>query len=303
MSLNDDEIFKTLAPKHASSPMTGIKKWDNPENKFCVFEIHYTADPEKRSSDWKNKLKPSMPIAKWNQEYEILWDSFSGMPVYSDFVESVHTTRKGLSPQIGLPLLRGWDFGLTPACVIAQLQGDTLCILNEFVELNMGADKFSDKVLTKCRLLYPQWAQGGKDWLDYVDPAGAARDQSNEGTCVKILDGKGLTCIPGAISFEERRNAVNYYLVHRSSAGACFMLDALNCPTLLRGFLGGYRYPEGSIDREARSVKPIKDEHSHPHDALQYLCTGIIMKKRQKFTRIPRLAYSWSNLREMRFRR
>ena len=43
---------------------------------------------------------------------------------------------------------------------------------------------------------------------------------------------------------------------------------------LAKGFAGGYRYPDKYERSEPKRPEPIKDQYSHPHDALQYLCGG-----------------------------
>ncbi len=281
----DPEII-LLGRRH--SPMEGVNIWRNPQNKFVIFELHYTADPKKRSNEWREAIKSKLPIRDWKREYELQWDSYDGLPVYADWRKKDHG-RPNLDAQIGLPLLRGWDFGLTPACVVAQLQGRTLVVLHEFTELNMGADRFSELVLPKCQILYP-----GFKWIDCIDPAGANRDQSDEGSCAKILDSKGLQCIPGAYAFEERKKSVTRFLTTFDESGANFQLDIRNCPVLLRGFEGGYRYPDSVLGKEPERLKPLKDEHSHPHDALQYIaCVVINQPKRRTSSVIPRVGYAF----------
>jgi len=280
------------------SPMTGIDVWRNAKNRFFVFQLHYSADPLKRSDVWRDQIRTKMPIRDWNREYELQWDSYDGLPVYGSWNKRVHIV-KGLEPHIGLPLLRGWDFGLTPACILGQMQGNKLVILKEFTELNMGADRFSDSVLLQCGILFPEWGTGRKaNWIDFIDPAGVNRDQSAEGSCAKILDSKGLSCIPGEVSFENRRKAVEKFLTAFDKEGPNFQIDAIQCPVLTRGFEGGYRYPESVLGREPQKLQPLKDEHSHPHDALQYIATGVLNQpKKRNSGAIPRVGYSFGNPR------
>lgn len=280
---------RTLEP----CPLEGIEIWKNRKNKFLVYQIHYTANPNKRSVGFKDAIRSSMPRAQYLQEYELQWDSFSGFPVYRDFDLKRHKAAIKPSPINGLPLLRGWDFGLTPACVIAQLQEDQLVILKEYVELNMGAERFSEKVLKDCALRWPEWGDQKKNWRDYIDPSGAFRKDTDEGTCAKILDSKGLAPIPGPVAFEERRQSVEFFLVRQTKVGPCFLIDAAECPILMKGFLGGYRYPEKSAEIEPNKIRPIKDEHSHPHDALQYIASRIMQMRQRPQRPIPILGYGW----------
>lgn len=286
----DEEIPSDLGSH--KFPMKGLEIWQNPKNKFFVFQCHYSADP-KKTPEYMRHIKDSMPLKKWKQEYELSWESWAGLPVYTTYDHQKHPTLNKIDSHIGLPLLRGWDFGLTPACIIAQLQEETLVIIKEFTELNMGADRFSDKVLKACFDLWPEWGKGA--WMDFIDPSGVFRADTDENSCAKILSGKGLRCIPGAIPFEERKQSVEYFLKKYTKQGPCFKVSLPDCPTLVKGFLGGYRYSDTMQDIEPSKIRPIKDEHSHPHDALQMITSRIrMMTGRIKFS-VPTPGYSWSH--------
>jgi len=284
-------------------PMTGVEIIKNPNNGFVIFELHYSADPSKRSPEWKEEVRKGMPRRKFLQEYEKSWESFSGLPVFDDWDKEAHGIKGPIEPLVGLPLLRGWDFGLTPACVVVQLQEDCLCVLKEFTAVNMGAERFSTLVLKECAVLYPSWADQRRDWHDYIDPSGNFRKDTDEGTCAKILDGKGLRTIPGAITWEERRTSVETFLTRRTKKGVCFKVSIPGCPMIVRGFDGGYRYNESAVEIEANNLRPIKNEFSHPHDALQMITSRILMMRNKFRIKIPTPSYTFNqDLREMRSR-
>jgi hypothetical protein len=280
--------------RDVKEPMRGLRVWENPKNKFTIVEIHYTADPHKRTEKWINEIKPRMPIRKWNQEYELSWETWFGLPVYPDFSEPRHGVLGAIDPHIGLPLLRGWDFGLTPAAVIAQLQGETLCVMKEFIGLNMGAKRFSKFVTEQCAILFPGWPDRKRDWIDVCDPAGFARNQNDETTCAQELMNHGLAPKPGLIAFEARRKGVEDYLTFHGHEGAGFQISLSGCPVLVRGFKGGYQYPENSLESQAAKITPLKNEYSHPHDALQYVAGIIKQLTRRAKTTIARPGYGFS---------
>lgn len=274
-----------VAPKN--SGLEGVVLRRNPKNKFVVFQLHYTADPAKRSAEYLDSVRSGMPLAQFKQEYDINWDSYAGMPVYQDFQPLRHIARVKPERWIGLPLLRGWDFGLTPACVIAQLQGQQLVILQEYTAFNMGAEQFCEKILPQIHSTYP-----GSQWFDFADPAGVAKAQSDERTCFEVLGTFGLTPIPGPVAYAKRQQAVEHFLVRRTRDGECFAIDEALCPVLVRGFKGGYRFPEKAKEVEPDKLRPIKDVHSHPHDALQYIAAGVREGGlRQGSIGIPALSY------------
>lgn len=276
--------------------LEGVEIWKNPKNKFAIFQCHYLADPAKRSKDFKETIKNSMPRGQYMQEYELQWDSFAGLPVYPDFNKRDHCTDKW-TPQIGLPLLRGWDFGMTPACIVAQLEMGRLTVIKEYVQFNMGIERFSTLVLQDCALQWPEWADNRRDWKDFIDPSGFARVDTDENTCAKVLATKGMNPIPGAIAFEERRQSVEHFIIRRDKEGPLLQVVEKDCPFMVRGFVGGYRYSEKASEIEPVKIKPLKDEHSHVHDALQMLTSKILVMKRRISSPIPAPAYEWSHSR------
>jgi hypothetical protein len=52
-----------------------------------------------------------------------------------------------------------------------------------------------------------------------------------------------------------------------------FLVDR-RCPTLIKGFEGGYSYKRMQVSGERFDDKPDKNMYSHIHDALQYLMLG-----------------------------
>lgn len=275
------------------NPMQGVKIWENDKNGFTVFELHYSADENKRKDDWKKEASRDLPTRNWLQEYEIQWLSYTGIPVYGDWNRRVHCSDFELTPHIGLPMLIGFDFGLNAAAIVGQLQEDTLCIFREFTSINMGAERFSDYVIKQLRLYYPKWASLKRDWLCFIDPSGQFRKDTDEGTCAKVLDSKGFSCRPGPVSFEARRQSVEHFLVRMANKKPCLQINAVTCPLLVAGFDGGYRYPDKALEVEQTVLSPVKDQHSHIHDALQYLCSGVInINKQMQKHRVPRPEYN-----------
>lgn len=292
--VTDAEIAR--AERHY--PVEGVEVWRNPKNKFVVVQIHYTADPAKRSEDFKNEIKSRTSKKKYMQEYELAWESYAGIGVYAQLWDPFeHPTNERIEAEMGLPLLRGWDFGLTPACVVAQLQGDKLVILHEFTEVNMGIDRFTDKVLPMCQLLFPEW-RNENDWIDFIDPAGFKRAETDETSCQQIMAGKGIRhIIPGPVKWDERKGAVDEWLEKWTKTGPAFRINKSTCPVLVRGFNGGYRYPDKVAEVEPKDLRPIKDVHSHPHDALQYICSKVSIIMQIYDVEVPEMGYAFQQSR------
>lgn len=80
----------------------------------------------------------------------------------------------------------------------------------------------------------------------------------------------------GAMSnaFTPRREAVAKHLTSLVDGKPGLLLDP-SCHMLRRGFNGRYKYRKMQIPKEdIYSDAPIKNEYSHPHDALQYAALG-----------------------------
>lgn len=273
-------------------PLEGVNIWKNPKNRFVVFELHMDADPAKRSPEYKAKLRASMPKREYMQEYELQWDTWEGLPVYLDWDQSLHGVKGMGQPDLGLPLLRGWDFGLTPACLIGQMQGERLVILREFVAFNMGVERFCENIMPQIRTAFPRWPNQERDWLDYIDPSGFGRADTDERCCAEILGEHGIICRPGATTWESRRRAVDHYLTRRTKEGFLMQVSIPGCPTLVRGFNGGYQYPEKAREIEPAKLRPVKNRYSHVHDALQMIATGAKMIREDYGQAIPAPSYS-----------
>lgn len=269
----------------------GVRVWRNSKNRFFVFELHYSANERKRATDWRSGVAATMTRAAFQQEYEIKWDTFHGMPVYPDYDPRIHEAKEEIRAEQGLTLLRGWDWGLTPACVVCQVQGTRLVVLREFTESNMGAERFIPKVLKECAVLWPNWSDPRRDWRDFIDPAGFGRKDTDEKTCAEFMYPYGLQPIAGAVVWEERRSSVEKWLVKRDRGGPCFQVNAALAPMIAKGFRGGYRYPEKAAEIEPAQLRPIKDMHSHPADALQMVTSRLEWAKTTPTVNVPTPSY------------
>lgn len=65
----------------------GLRIVQNEKNGFCVATLHFTADPKKRSPEWKAAARKGMSQAKYDQEFEISYDAFLGERVFPEIRE------------------------------------------------------------------------------------------------------------------------------------------------------------------------------------------------------------------------
>lgn len=277
------------------NPMQGVHMRMNPKNGFLVFELHYSADPAKRDKEYIRQIRESMPTRQFKQEYELQWDSYEGLSVYSDWDLSLHGVHGDIEPQLGLPLLLGFDFGLTPACLVAQLQEETLCCLKEFTAINMGAERFMAWIGPQLQVMFHQWRDPAKDYLVFIDPSGMFRKDTDEETCAGIISKSGFkNLIPGPVGWDERKGSVEKFLTKRTRRGPAFKVSIPNCPILFRGFQGGYRFDEKVLESEPNKLRPKKDRFSHIQDALQMIAARIMLQRSSGLVEVPRVNYSWS---------
>lgn len=281
-----------MSKTNISYPMQGIEVWRNSGNRFLVFQSHYTADPIKRDPKYIDGIKASMPIHKFRQEYELVWDSFVGMPVFPDWNREHHGSKTTIHPHLGLPLLLGIDQGLHPAAVVCQLQEWQLVVLKEYTAHNKGAERFKEQVSNSLRVDFPEWTRFGDDYIMGMDPSAFNRRDTDERTYASIW-AKEFKPQPGAMLWEPRRESVEQWLTKSRKGESCIKVSLPDCPVLVEGFEGGYRYPESNAEIEPLKIRPIKDKYSQVHDALQYILTLLRNKSKIKKGRIPAPAYSW----------
>ncbi len=194
-----------------------------------------------------------------------------GRPVYPEYNDRIHTAE--VHPIKDLPIIRGWDFGLSPACIFGQLlPTGQLIIFDELVSNNISLEQFADDVKLKS----------GRDWNgfkfeDVGDPAGAARSSLNKDleTCYDILRVKGIVCKTGEITIKIRIESVKAGL-NRLRGGVPGLQVHPRCKMVRKGFLGRYQYRKMQIGEGRFQSKPDKNAYSHPHDGVQYIAAHYL---------------------------
>ena len=212
----------------------------------------------------------------------------SGKPVYPEYNDSIHCAE--VSPVEGKTIKRGFDFGLSPACVFSQvLPSGRFAIIDELCATDLGIERFSDVVLKHSAEKYP-----GFTFQDWGDPAGGARSQTDERTCFDIMRGKGIAVEPSEQSVTLRIESVKKSLNTLSRGKPEFIVHP-RCRMLRRGFQGRYQYKRMKITGAAESFKdkPEKNSYSHIQDALAYVAVkvyGDTVRSRQPW-RAPKIEY------------
>ena len=203
----------------------------------------------------------------------------SGKPVFQSFRDNIHVAPHQLEPQKGLDVLLGFDFGLQPSCIIAQITPlGQLRILDELVSDGMGLRQFCEnQLLPLLRLKY-----FGMNVMGFGDPSGTARAPTDESTCFEVLQSPeiGLRNItPAPTNAILPRVAAVENFLNKMYAGEPSFILSPNCHYIRKAMNGGYHYEKDprSLGEEYK-IMPAKNFSSHISDALEYLCLFIVEK-------------------------
>lgn len=204
-------------------------------------------------------------------EYGFVMD---GKPVFPEYSDTFHCRECQTIPDV--PVYRGWDWGLTPACVFMQMQpSGRFVVVDELVATSMGADRFSDRVLEHSARFFPD-----TEFVDIGDPAGAHKAQTDERTCFEICWAKGILIEPGMQTPAMREESVRKPLrtvLGVSDDGQPMPQFSLHprCKMVRKGMMGGYHYRRMQVSGEKYADKPEKNAWSHPCEALCYGASRI----------------------------
>ena len=214
--------------------------------------------------------------------------SLEGTPVYPDYADQLHCQE--VNPLRSVPIYRGWDFGLTPACTFSQLAPSGRWVIFDELctdEVGLSVDDFSDTVLGLCGREY-----AGYHFEDDGDPSGEDRVQTDAKTCFQILRKKGIQIRSPFLKISSVKRAKDNLALRLESVkralrtntgGKPLLALSPKCIMLRRGFMGGYRYRQMHTVITRFVDKPEKNEYSHPMNALEYtaarLFGGLLVSK------------------------
>lgn len=198
---------------------------------------------------------------EWVKQFiEVQWGySQKGKAVYKMFNRELHVAKQPLKYNPHLPLILGFDAGLTPAMVFMQQDSfGRVLILDELVSENMGAQRFCRE---KVKPLLNRKYQGASVVVA-ADPATKQRAQTDERTVASVLEKELGVKVKGASSNDlaARLGAVDSFLTLLTEAGPALLIDP-NCKTTISGFSAGYKYAINT--KGVTGDKPDKNFYSH----------------------------------------
>ena len=270
--LNEDEPEEE---QDSHDTMPGVHEYDR--NGVHIARIHYTADPAKRSKEWKEKERKGTTTEGWEREYEINWTVSAEPKYYPEFNYERNVSKLPLRPIAGRPLQCGLDYGLTPATLIAQVTAKgQILILSELQSFDCGMRNHAKALTAERTTFFPGFS------TNYVgDPAGNQRSQVDEKTANELLrDEFNINVEPGELTQQGRQEAVRYYLTTLTSDGQPMLLVDPRCTILIAGFTGGYHR---KVVAGRKLDEPEKNEYSHLMDCLAYICAQLYKDSNTKY--------------------
>lgn len=245
----------------------GLKTWKNTRNGFKIIRLHYTADPDKATPEWKANARIGVSDADWEREMEINFEQQRGKRVIANYDPITHQLDMDINEY--KPLLRSWDFGYRrPACVISQLNtDDQWCILYEFLGQDTLIEDFAQHVLDNS----PQVSaidNAKYEYKDFCDPAGTQQSDKAKRTSIEVLNALGIHPRYQKSSPAERARIMRSKFAIRPDGKPGAMVHS-RCRIISEGLLGGYHYPEDAM--KGHEEDPEKDGfYDHVFDALGY---------------------------------
>jgi hypothetical protein len=277
----------------------GVKYWKNPNNRFNVFMIHYSADPnkdpEREGKTWFENERKGVPLYSWNKEYEIDFNTKSGKLVYGkefcDYDENIHCINsfefdKG-------ELLISLDFGQrNPTCALVGLwtPDNKLYIIYEYYKPALpsvssremmqqfkpyfSAD-ITEKTLSEKRRIIDATFQ-----IKVIDPTTRSKNRTKkiqgeeiEYSVIEEFYDNGWEFEPGINAVEAGITRVREYMqINPNDGRPSLYIFKDRCPNLILE-LRKYRYKENT-EQQAKTKnlsEEVVKKNDHAVDALRMM--------------------------------
>jgi hypothetical protein len=203
--------------------------------------------------------------------------SRSGRPVYETFDDRRHMSPVPLVPRPEYGLVLGADGGRRPAVIVLQwLPIGRWLVLDEIIEVNMGAGQLAALVNRRLRTRFPAWPASRIEC--WADPSTDMPGEASEDTWLRVMraeTGLSWRVAPGGNAWTPRYEAVDNVLRGTADDGGPAILIDPRCRMVRGGLASKYHFPKFSAGGETRyGAKPVKNDWSHPIEGLQYGLLG-----------------------------
>ena len=198
--------------------------------------------------------------------------SLSGIPVYHrSFKRDRHVSDTPLPIDGIMPVIVGLDFGRTPAAVFKQMTQDgRIFTLRELVSFDMGLETFIKRMMRPLiRNVFPV-----NPLIFIGDPAGVRRNDTDEGTCFKLLKTMfkedGAKVKAASTNDPLVRIAATERSLREFPDGEPMALYDPSCTWIIEGLRSRYRYQVPKNKDLTHNDRPEKNNWSHVIEADQY---------------------------------
>ena len=276
------EIFKASVPTLKNGKVVAIStangignwfydKWQEvykcKDDTFIGVFFSWREHPE-RDDVWYENMKKilgnAVKIEFPNNPEEAFFQTNEKTFYGDDFDYTKHVAKEQLKHTTDYKIVRGWDFGNTPATLITQINANgQVLILKEIQSYEPGIENHIKKVKELCKEFE------NIDVIDVADPAGIQKAQTDARSCFEIMRKNGIYPVPGV-----QKKQIRFETVRRMFREDLILIDK-SCELLIKGCLGGYCY---KVDKEGHipdNADPEKNIYSHLQDCLQYIGTKI----------------------------
>jgi hypothetical protein len=143
-----------------------------------------------------------------------------------------------------------------------------LIVLAELVQTGFGTTRFvQEKLRPYLKRRFPD-----AELIIAPDPAAGNRAQNDEKTAVDILKRYFPVKVETNNRLPLRLDAIEHYTTRLVGGKPALVIDARECPILVRALKGGWRYALDKHENMKPDAAPEKNPYSHPGDAFGYLC-------------------------------
>ena len=194
-----------------------------------------------------------------------------GKPVHPRYVDSVHCQDIQFKPDTSKPIVLGFDFGRTPACLFMQEGPFKRWIaFDEFITENMSAVDFAPQLKKYLDSEYQNYKFKG-----WGDPSGNNKGQATDNTPFELIRAAGIPCYPTETNNPMmRRAALEEPMKEMCMDGKPRFIILPKCKMTRKGLQGGFCYRRIQTSGEKYTDEPDKNEYSHPCEALEYGLQG-----------------------------
>lgn len=195
-----------------------------------------------------------------------------GKPVYPFYNDLLHSS-ENIEIEKDLDIWLGWDFGLTPACLVCQCTNGQIRCIREFTTDRMYLEGLAEEVKIWININCK-----GYKIRSVCDPSGLVARDTDGRNSLDILDKIGIpTSGASSNKISTRLGAVTKFLTTLYGSSAGILISKGGCKVLREGFLGKYCFKRKHfINEDIYEEEPKK---THPHsdiqDCLQYVALEI----------------------------